>query len=701
MLNSGFITKSASLVLLSSCLFANSDDSYTLDKSVVSASGFAQELKEAPATINVVSKEELQSKPYRDVAEAISDVPGVDLYASKGKTGTYNVTMRGITGYTLILIDGRRQGVGGEIGPNGFSEVSGALLPPLSSIERIEVIKGPMSTLYGSEALGGVINIITKKVSDTWSTSFSFDTLLQENSDWGNTYGQSIFLNGPLVENRLGANFRLRNSYREASSVAYSTPDGKNVDATQAQSPTKANNYDIGAKFNYIIDDKNSLIYDIDYSKNHYNNSKSQLGTLTTSGKTPGSLTGGYSDKMDITKLVTYLTHEGNYDDFTLSSTLQYNRVTNNGREVVGQKTQAYLGENREIKAEDFIADTKAVFQIYDSNVISTGAEYRLEKMHDKIANPTSFDQYALAVYIEDEISFRENLLLTLGGRYNYHEKFGNNISPRAYLVYMPTDEVVLKGGVSTGFKAPYANRLIAGEYNFSGQGTIPVYGNPNLKEETSINYELGANYDNGIVNAGVTGFVTTFKDKISSRNYKKNDEIPSIGSCSADRGCYQAINLGEVEYKGLETSLGLKPIKDLNLDFAWTYLDTKTKESDVASEVGKPVSGSLKHNLSAKASYKYRKFTPWIKGEFQKDRYMGNTNINREYYKDIFLASLGLRYDVNKNWNLNFAVYNLFDKDFTDSFESYKNGATTSWVNTYNRIEEGRRYYLQITGNF
>lgn len=189
MLNSGFITKSASLVLLSSCLFANSDDSYTLDKSVVSASGFAQELKEAPATINVVSKEELQSKPYRDVAEAISDVPGVDLYASKGKTGTYNVTMRGITGYTLILIDGRRQGVGGEIGPNGFSEVSGALLPPLSSIERIEVIKGPMSTLYGSEALGGVINIITKKVSDTWSTSFSFDTLLQENSDWGNTYG--------------------------------------------------------------------------------------------------------------------------------------------------------------------------------------------------------------------------------------------------------------------------------------------------------------------------------------------------------------------------------------------------------------------------------------------------------------------------------------------------------------------------------
>lgn len=702
MLNSSFITKGTSLLLLSSSfLFANSDASYTLDKVVVSASGFAQETKAAPATINVVSKEDLQSKPYRDVAEAISDVPGVDLYASKGKTGTYNINMRGLTGYTLILIDGRRQGVGGEIGPNGFTEVSSALLPPLSAIERIEVIKGPMSTLYGSEALGGVVNIITKKVSQTWSTSFSFDTLIQENSDWGNTYGQSIFLSGPLVKDKLGVDVRLRNSYRQSSSVSYSTPDGKIVNASQAQSPTKANNYNIGAKFNYIIDNKNTLIWDIDYSKNHYDNSKGQLGTLTTAGSN-GSLRGGYTKKMDVAKLITFLTHEGNYDGFTLRTTFQYNLVTNNGREVVGQKTQPYLGENRDIKAEDFMADTKAVFQIWDNNIITTGAEYRLERMRDKIANPTSFDQYALAVYAEDEIGLRDNLLLTLGGRYNYHEIFGSNIAPRAYLVYNPTNEFVVKGGVSTGFKAPYANRLIAGEYNFSGQGTIPVYGNPDLEEETSINYELGFNYDNSMFNAGVTGFFTTFKDKIASRSYKQNEQIPNIGVCNSARGCSQAINLGKVEYRGVEANAGLKPMKDFNLNFAYTYLDTEVKESSVKSEVGKPVSGSLKHSLSAKASYKiYNKFMPWIKGEWQKDRYMGNANINREYYKDVFLASLGMRYEINKNWNLDFSVYNLFDKDFTNDFESYINRGAMAWVNTYNRIEEGRRYYLQITGNF
>ncbi|ALV25304.1 ferric enterobactin uptake receptor [Campylobacter iguaniorum] len=697
-----FTSKSFVCVLASSCIMTNlvANDSATLDKSVISASGFAQDIKEAPATINVLTQNELQSKPYRDVAEAISDVPGVDLFASKGKTGTYNITMRGITGYTLILIDGRRQGVGGEIGPNGFGEVGSALLPPLSSIERIEVIKGPMSTLYGSEALGGVINIITKKVSNEWHGSVSLDALIQENSDWGNTWGQSVFLNGPLIEDKLGLSLRLKNSYRQASDVTYSTPDGKQVDATQAQSPTKANNYNIGAKFDYLVDDKNTLTWDIDYSQNHYNNSKGQLGTLTAPGKQAGSLTGGYTDKMDIKKLVTYLAHEGDYDDFSLNSALQYNRVTNNGREVVGQKTQPFLGENRDIKAEDFIADTKSVFNVGSSNTFTLGAEYRLEKMHDKIANPISFDQYMLAFYGEDEISLRENLLLTLGSRYNYHEIFGNNFSPRAYLVYIPTDEIVLKGGVSTGFKAPYANRLIAGEYNFSGQGKIPVYGNPSLKEETSINYELGANYDNGVFNAGLTGFLTKFKDKISSRKYAKNESIPSIGVCTAD-SCYQAINQGEVEYKGLEASVGLKPTSNLDLNLGWTYLDTKVKESSSPEEIGKPEVGSLKHNLSAKASYKIGKFTPWIKGEWQKDRYMGDTNIDREYYKDIFLASLGARYDFSKNWSLNLNVHNLFDKDFTDSFESYTSGGSTSWVNAYNRVEEGRRYYLQITGNF
>ncbi|AJC92037.1 ferric enterobactin uptake receptor [Campylobacter subantarcticus LMG 24377] len=673
-----------------------------LDSSIVSASGFSQDIKEAPTTINVISKKELESKPYRDVAEVIADIPGVDLFASKGKTGSYNITMRGITGYTLVLIDGRRQGIGGEVGPNGFNEITNSFLPPISSIERIEVIKGPMSTLYGSEALGGVVNIITKKVSDKWETSVSLDGIFNTHSDWGNTFGASIYSSGPLMDDRLGLTLRFREFYREQSNVEYTNGSGQRVPGDQAQSPTKANNFNLGTRLNYLIDDYNTLIFDIDFSRNHYDNKKGQLGTLTKpTDKYDGSLTGGYTDTMQVDKLVTYLSHEGVYEDFSITSTLQYNRVSNDGREVVGQVSQPFLGQNRDIVAEDIIVDTKAVIPLGQSHILSVGGEYRLEKMQDKIANPTNFDQYLLAFYAEDEYSIRDDLRFTFGARYNHHEIFGNNISPRAYLVYNPTNELTLKGGVSTGFKTPYANRLISGTYNYAGQGKFPIYGNPDLKEETSTNYELAAIYNNELFYISATGFLTNFKDKISSSSFKQGENISNIGSCNADK-CMKATNHGEVEYKGIELGVGITPIEHLNLDLAYTYLDSEVKEASQSSLIGKPEDGDLKHNIVLKASYNiFNKFTPWIKGEWQIDRYMGDDNINREYYKDVFLTSVGMRYDINKKWSINASIYNLFDKKFDDSWESYKNKDKDVWVNTYNRIEEGRRFYISVNGNF
>ncbi|MCR6572950.1 TonB-dependent ferric enterobactin receptor CfrA [Campylobacter insulaenigrae] len=682
-------------VCVASLLISNVfSQSILLDSSIVSASGFSQDIKEAPATINVIDKKQLQSKPYRDIAEAIADVPGVDLYASKGKTGSYNITMRGITGYTLVLIDGRRQGIGGEVGPNGFNEIANSLLPPISSIERIEVIKGPMSTLYGSEALGGVINIITKKISKEWETSVSLDGVFNTNRDWGNSYGTSIYSSGPLMDDRLGLTLRFREFYRSLSEVKSKDKNGNLVPASMSQNPTKANNFNLGTRLSFLVDDYNTLIFDIDFSKNHYDNRKGQMGTLTTKPNT-GGLTGGYTKTMEVDKLVTYLSHEGVYENFSTTSTIQYNRVSNDGREVVGQATQPHLGENRDIIAEDIIFDTKAVIPLGQSHILSVGGEYRLEKMQDKIANPTNFDQYLLAIFAEDEYSIRDDLRFTFGTRYNHHEIFGNNISPRAYLVYNPTEKLTLKGGVSTGFRTPYANRLIAGAYNYGGQGKIPLYGNPDLKEETSLNYELAAIYNTDLFYVSATGFLTNFKDKISSRSFKNNETIPGVGNCDAQAGCSQSINHGKVEYKGIELGAGISPIENLNLDLAYTYLDSEIKDGD-KKVIGKPEENSLKHNIMLKAGYNiFNKFYPWAKGEWQIDRYMGNEY--REYYKDIFLASMGVRYDINKQWNINAAIYNLFDKSFTNAWEVH-NG---TYMNAYNRIEEGRRLYISINGTF
>nr|WP_232817624.1 TonB-dependent receptor [Helicobacter burdigaliensis] len=676
-----------------SSLVAN--EVYTLGTSVVSASGFSQDIKEAPASISIIKKEDLQSKPYRDVAEAIADIPGVDLFASKGKTGAYNITMRGIEGYTLILIDGKRQSVGGEVGPNGFSAFQNSFLPPISAIERIEVIKGPMSTLYGSEALGGVVNIITKKVGEKWGTSIQTESMFQTNSKWGNTYGVSIYSSGPLIKDKLGLTLRAREFYREGSDIRYNTPDGISHQASYGVGPTRANNHNFGARLTYLIDDSNTLIYDFDYSQGIYNNKNGQIGTLTTPSK-GGGLSGGYTDTMKTDKLITYLAHQGTYQNFVLDSSIQYNRVTNDGREVVGVATQPHLGENRDIKAEDFILDSRAVMPLGEKNMLSFGGEYRLEKMRDKIANPTKFDQYILGLYAEDEITLLENLNLTLGARYNYHETFGDNLSPRAYLVYNPTDTLTLKGGVSTGFKAPYANLLIPGAYNYGKQGKMPLYGNPNLKEETSINYELSAIHNADMYYVSVTGFLTDFKDKISSRSFNQNDNVPGVGICDSAFGCSQSVNHGEVRYMGVEFAAGITPYKNLNLDFSYTYLDSEIKKSDTQSLIGKPEEDSLKHNVIFKTSYKISDFTPFVKAQWQGKRYRGESY--QEYYKDVFLMSVGSSYAINKDWQLNFVVNNLLDKDFTKDYVINSNG---EYESRFNRIEEGRSVWISLVGNF
>src|SRR5690606_5230503 len=110
------------------------------DTIVVTAAGHEQKITDAPASISVISREELERKQYGNLAETLGDVEGVDISQGTGKTGGLNISIRGMpSAYTLVLIDGRRQNNGGDITPNGFGETSNSFMPPLSAIERIEV----------------------------------------------------------------------------------------------------------------------------------------------------------------------------------------------------------------------------------------------------------------------------------------------------------------------------------------------------------------------------------------------------------------------------------------------------------------------------------------------------------------------------------------------------------------------------------
>ncbi len=180
--------KKALLPLLATAASASAIAVENDDVMVVTASGYEQKLREAAASISVISQEELSRRSYTDLASALSDVEGGDVNSSTGKTGGLDIRIRGMSSsYTLILVDGIRQNGTSDVTPNGFGAMNTSFMPPLSAIERIEVIRGPMSTLYGSDAMGGVVNIITKKVANEWSSSATLEHTFQENTAYGDS----------------------------------------------------------------------------------------------------------------------------------------------------------------------------------------------------------------------------------------------------------------------------------------------------------------------------------------------------------------------------------------------------------------------------------------------------------------------------------------------------------------------------------
>ena len=158
------------------------------------------------------------------------DIDGTD--ARSNKTGNRTISLRGLPAeYTLTLIDGRRQNLPGPVAPNAFNDSGVVFFPSLAMIERIEVIWVPMSTLYGADALGGVVNIITRRGEEEWRGEATLNGTIQGNRDFGGSQGLEAYTGGPLIEDRLSLQFQGRFFDRAASSVEFPGPGPKHRSA--------------------------------------------------------------------------------------------------------------------------------------------------------------------------------------------------------------------------------------------------------------------------------------------------------------------------------------------------------------------------------------------------------------------------------------------------------------------------------------
>ncbi|MBD7976430.1 TonB-dependent receptor domain-containing protein [Serpens gallinarum] len=737
-----FARTALATALLGCSLASFAQDALILGDTVVSASGFEQKVTEAPASISVVSGEELQQKRYSNLAQALEDVEGIDVRQGTGKTGGLNISIRGLPSeYTLILIDGRRQNTAGNVTPNGFNETSTSFMPPMSAIERIEVIRGPMSTLYGSDAMGGVVNIITKKVASEWGGSLSLDHTFQENRDYGEASKTSLYASGPLVDGLLGLAVRGSLQDRGESDLTF---DNDTTVSKRGAAPVEGRNNTLGARLTLTPHENHDFALDVERGRQVYNNDNCQLGTLD--GKTGGNAIGGcttdaptvingYDDELRFERDQVALSHTARLGFGTLDSSLTHNTTETIGRTIPGTLGVAYsgypsivAGDDRELKSTDLVFDTKLVSPIGDSHIATVGAQWWDAEVEDGIASE-KFEQSTWSLFLEDEWRLRDDLALTLGARYENHDAFGGHVSPRAYLVWNTSDSWTMKGGVSRGYKTPTLNQLHDGINGVSGQGRTITIGSPDLDPEVTTNTEFGVYYDNYAgFNANATLFHNKFKDKIDDGTplpncfFTANPNQPgcvSFGSSFTQENFAQSINIDEAVTQGLELASRWQFAPRWSLSGNYTYTDSEQKSG---INKGAPLTNTPEHMLNASLNWNAsERLTLWFKGEYRgertrfTDKYENLTAANRALQDEVGdlkayeVFHLGGSYKASENVTLNASIYNLFDKDFLDGETYTTNTGAVGWASYYTQtaqstsgtLEEGRRLWLSANITF
>lgn len=654
--------------------WAQSEEAVSLDEIVVTASGFEQNISDAPASISVISGEELAKRSYDDITDAVKNIPG--LYVNGGGNAQ-DITIRGMTeAYTLYLVDGRPVSAGRNINTNGNDGGKQIALPPVSMIERIEVIRGPMSSLYGSEAMGGVINIITRKQGDRWSGSVTTEytkSLSELNED---AQQATLFAGGPIIPGLLGA--QVSGSWEGAEESHF---EGG---SDNAESMPDKDERQGGAKLILTPDDDNEFAVSYTASKLDYEHTP---GLSIAATETATSYT--------YHKDVYALTHQGRYGRLLLNSYLQHD---------VSERVQ--LDEKKE---KVTTANTQGTW-FMERHMLTFGGQYKYEDLVDETNGligtldtaTASVDRWIAAVFTEVEWSVTDDLNLTTGLRYNDDELFGGHLSPRLYANYHLSPAWTLKGGVSTGYKQPSLPEATEGFGRGTGGGGSPagypralIIGNEDLEPETSTSYEFGFVYRDRAtgLNASAMLFHTRFEDKIAEDRFcdpggDRND--PSTWQCEYQGRNYLFLstrkNIDEAMMQGVELSLDYDLTSTLRFSSSYTFTDSEQQSGEFE---GEPLNQVPQHMFNAGLDWQASsRLGLWLDTNLRgrTSDYLSRTSMS-DGTPGYGFVDVGLNYRLTDQARVKAGLYNVGDKEVT--------------TESYGVVLDGRRLNLGLTVDF
>lgn len=616
----------------------------TLEDVVVTASGFEQRVEDAPASITVIDGEDLRRKSYRDLGDAVRDVEGVTV---NGGANESDISMRGMPGdYTLILVDGKRQSAR-ESRVNGNAGYEQSFVPPAAAIERIEVVRGPMSSLYGSDAIGGVINVITRKVSPEWGGSIGYDYSARQHSAEGDAGQTTFYLSGPLKEDLLGLQVWGRYLDRQAD-----------ADLEQTNGHSKADHRDLTTRlaFTPTIDHDILLEAGVTRLKNGDGVSANWATREQENNRDHWSLS-----------------HQGRWG-WATSDVALYQETTSREGKATPDQTDIY-GRKPEIRNR--VLDAKLVVPT-TYNVSTVGLQWQKNQvtdwnqgLGDKVDYEFSVQQKAL--FAENEWSVTDTFALTGGLRLDNHEEYGNHFSPRLYGVWRATDQWTLKGGVARGFKTPELRAVVEG-YAYLRRNRFVMLGNPDLKPETSTNYEVSALWSNrNDLSAGVTLFYNDFQDKLSTVTTDRRWN----GYIVMDR-----VNVDKAVIRGVELTGQWDIRADLLIKGNYSYTDSEQK---TGANAGAPLALTPKQKANLRGEWQVNdRAQAWAALSYYGEE-TGNT-ITAESAPGYTTADIGGSYDLTHALTVNASLNNITDKRLDDATYGTVNYGRTLWMGaTYN----------------
>jgi outer membrane receptor for ferrienterochelin and colicins len=634
----------ACLIAQSACVQAQETTAapaITLEDVTVTAAGYEQSVEDAPASVTIITGDELRKRSFRDLTDALRDVEGVTVNGGANET---DISIRGMPAdYTLILVDGKRQSAR-ESRVNGNSGYEQSFIPPAEAIERIEVVRGPMSSLYGSDAIGGVINVITRKVSNEWGGSVTYDYSARQHSDQGNARQTQFYLNGPLIQDTLGLQVWGRYLDRQADD-----------DVEETNGFSKADHKDLTARLAFTPTVDHDILLEAGATR-----------LKNGDGLSPNWATREQENNRDHWSI----SHQGRWDWAT--SDVSFAQEESSRKGVASATQRDVLGRKPTVKNSVF--DAKLVIPT-EHNITTTGLQWNEttvtdwnQGLGDRVNYEYSVVQKAL--FAENEWAMTDTFALTTGLRMDHHEKYGVHFSPRIYGVWHATDDWTIKGGVARGFKAPELRAVIE-DYAVLRRNTFAMLGNPDLKPETSTNYELSALWSNrNNLSAGATVFYNDFKDKLSTVT---TDQFfgPYI--------IMERVNVDKAVIQGAELNGRWDITSALALKANYTYTDSEQKSG---ANGGAPLALTPEHKANVRTDWTLSDKTQlWAAVNYYGEEY-GNT-ITDESSPGYTTADFGGSYELTKNVSFNAALYNLTDKRLDDETYGTVNYGRTLWAST------------------